>query len=209
MSQRLIRRQIPVAITIVTGLVIAVAYFTVQTPINDASTMLQSWLVVIGGIAAVMGSIAVVLHSAGEVMARKSSSWMYSVITIATFATAFVPGVLYGVSSNISQLIQTKGVVLLSNCILGLGAIYQYYTVYRSFRSRNTEVLIFFAVAILTWLYGTTLGPIIPGIMSIGTWLIAYPTVAGTRAVLVGAMLGASILGVRTLLGQEEYAAAV
>jgi hypothetical protein len=76
---------------------------------------------------------------------------------------------------------------------------------YRSFRARNIESAILFAVTILVLTQSASIFEAIwVGFPIIGGWILDVPTMAGFRGIWIGVGIGAIILALRVILGLER-----
>jgi hypothetical protein len=103
----LLRRQLPLLITMVTGLVMAAQYYVPHPASEQLLTTVTKWLQIIGGFALVLG-ITSLFHVHAAKIRRKEAGWGYSlVLYIAVFVT-----VLAGFVPNWEQLYDLFAAIL-------------------------------------------------------------------------------------------------
>jgi len=160
---------------------------------------LRGWGIAIATFAALLGVISISYIHALKIY-RGKQGWPYSIVMFTCFIVYFVVAYVYtpGYTWIISNLSIPLGAAFLSG-FNTLGVIF------RGSRIRSIwSVLILFSV-VFTALFMASVGPVIsPSIVSIGTWIMDYPTTGVFRAVTIGIGIGLLMLVVRAILGMEK-----
>ncbi|HMZ98617.1 MAG TPA: hypothetical protein PK063_16065, partial [Nitrospira sp.] len=74
-----LRRQLPLLITMITGLVMAAQYYVPHPASEQLLTTVTKWLQIIGGFALVLG-ITSLFHVHAAKIRRKEAGWAYSLV---------------------------------------------------------------------------------------------------------------------------------
>ena len=90
-----LRRQLPLLITMVTGLVLAAQYYVPHPASEQLLTSVTKWLQIIGGFALVLG-ITSLFHVHAAKIRRKEAGWGYSLVLYAGMLGTTVVGLWNG-----------------------------------------------------------------------------------------------------------------
>jgi hypothetical protein len=111
------------------------------------------------------------------------------------------PATIYG---PIFALIFTAIIVKFQLGFQSCGWPAQVNAVFRMFRVTSLESATICICYILTWLFNLPFFRFyVPALGPIGVWIATVPSMAGQRAGLIAAAIGAIIVGVRALVGKE------
>ena len=76
---------------------------------------------------------------------------------------------------------------------------------YRAFRARTGPAAVMLVAAILVLLRNAPIGEAVwSGFYDMGQWVLDVVNLGGSRAIMIGAMIGATSLLIRILIGQER-----
>src|SRR4029079_3823152 len=89
----LLRRRLPLLITMITGLVFAGQYYVPHPSSELLLTSATKWLQIIGGLALVLG-VGSLLHSHAVKIRRQEAGWGYSLVLYAGVFVTIVAGAL-------------------------------------------------------------------------------------------------------------------
>jgi hypothetical protein len=197
-----IKRDIPLAITFIIGIIAVGEYYTGIEIVTNTFTIIKNWGIVLQG----LGAVNLLRVHGSRISNRKRDDWMFS----GWLLLMLVVFVFFGLSTG--QYDQGATYSWLYNAIyLPLGstmysslAFYMAYGAYKVLRARNFEASLLFITAVLVILGNTPLFPTIyPGFFHMREWIFG-PIVSGAyRGVRIGIGMGAVVLGIRTLLGLE------
>jgi hypothetical protein len=99
-----LRRQLPLLITFVTGVVFALQYYVPHPVSEQVLTTVNKWLQIIGGFALVLG-VTSLFHLHGSKIRRKEPGWGYSFVLYAGMLGTIAVGMVAFVSYRSSQVI--------------------------------------------------------------------------------------------------------
>ena len=85
------KRELPLVITAIAGLVFAISYFIPHEPFGDAENIFGDWYSIIAAFAIWLGLLNLVQISLQKI-ARKSEGWVYSLITVISMLIMLVIG---------------------------------------------------------------------------------------------------------------------
>jgi MFS family permease len=215
------KRLLATFLTGITGLLVLIAS-TGQVPLlNIFSEALVSWAATLAALALLIGVLSVAGGHLSRII-RRNSDWGYSLILILSMLAVIITGTLVGPVFNAetgewnytswpeSLAEQPVRDVFrafyqpLAASFLALLAFFSLTAALRALRRKTADAFVVVAVALLV-LIGTALpADVLPIFGESVRWVSDYIALAGARAMLIGAALGAVVAGVRVLLGFDQ-----
>ena len=207
------RREVPLVITAVVGIVFIVSYFLPHPPFNRLNSWFADWFAIIQACAIVLGALNLLWLSTQKV-ARRREGWGYAAIIIISFLTMTVVGVASGrgyVTARGFGWLYNYTYVPLSAAMYAILAFFVASASYRAFRARNVEATLLLGSAFLVLLGLVPIGDVLTGFMQPGyrlsdlqLWIMDFPQTAGQRAIMIGIALGLVSTALRVILGIER-----
>ena len=208
MSQRTIRRQIPLALTFIVGMIITINWFVDITPLKGLSNIILNFNTVM--VAFMMGFAGVnllVIHTR-RIQKNMSQGNMLdvilSVLLLGTLIVWTAVGIFMGRSSDTYQWMYSNFNLPLSSTAYAATLFYLASATYRVIRARSTETTILVVVSIVVVMANMPMFvTYIPALLVIKAWIETVIVTAAYRAITIGVGLGGILMGVRTLLAME------
>ena len=199
------RRQIPLAITLIVGLVMVVQYFVPHKPIGNLHSIFNTWAIVIFAFAIILG-IGNLIKIHGNRIYRQEKGWGYSVILLLGLAVMIITGVGKHIGPGTSFFyLYWYLYVPMSSSMFALLAFFIASASYRAFRARNFEAFLLLISAVLVMLGRVPAGKALWGQFPIiADWIMKVPNTAGQRAIMIGIALGVVSTSLRIILGIER-----
>jgi len=92
----------------------------------------------------------------------------------------------------------------LATAVLGFTSFVQYTALFRAFRVRNTDALIFAVAALMAiMLYAPIFEYISPFSAQIGNWIMEVPSSGTNKGIIIGVAIGTIALAIRSVTGKE------
>ena len=180
-----------------------IGYFIPGLGLNDLIKVLIKWTTIISAMALWMGSISIALYQIDQIRKRTKGTWPYNVWTLVTMGITLVLGIAYN-RKGIYILWTGATMMAIHSALDALQAPYIFSGAFRSWRIRRFETLLLVGAIILVFFAQSPLGPVlIPGVQELKTFMADSFSLAGNRAMVIGAALGSLILGFRTLMQKE------
>ncbi len=208
--------QVPLAITFLVGLFMAVQFFVPHEAGRDTFTTLLAWGRIVGAFALVLG-IHSLLRTHGDKVRRRRRDWPYSLVTIACFVLMCVIGIGFGHDPGTSfYWVFSHIQVPLDATMFSLLAFFIASAAFRTFRARSVEATLLLAAAVIVMIgrvpssINLVLGQsglsqwLQERMPDVSEWVMNFPTIAGKRGILLGVALGAIATSLRILLGIER-----
>lgn len=189
-----------------------------------ADAQFSSWFGILAVFAFLLGGASLVRTHVRRVRAR-SRDWIYSVVTLVSFAVVLVaglaklggpPGLQGDPFSPDTWLTRIFDAVLspLHATLYSLLAFYVASASYRAFRARSLETSVLLGAALVVLVgripSADRLTAWLPAgldflrIESLSLWLLKVPNTAGQRAIMIGVALGVVSLAVRMIAGLDR-----
>lgn len=213
-----LRRQVPLLITFVTGVVFAAQYYVPHPTSELMLTEVTKWLQIISGFALVLG-VTSLFHIHAVKIRRKEPGWGYSLIlyggilgTIAAgFSYSFTAGQWVKGKETINGIMTAFGwiysnmMVPLQGTMFAILAFFIASAAYRSFRARSPEAALLLIAAIIVMTGRVPLGEmLLPVSGDLTQWILNVLNASVRRAILIGVSLGAVALSLKIIFGMER-----
>jgi hypothetical protein len=208
MSQRTIRRQIPLALTFIVGIIITANWFIDVTPLNDLSNTITNFNTVMVAFMMGFAGVNILMIHTRRIQKNMSSGntidVVYSVLLLGSLIIWTAIGIFMGRSSDTYQWLYTNFNLPLSSTAYAATLFYLASATYRVIRARSTETTILVVVSIVVIMGNMPMFvTYIPALMTVKNWLADIVVTAAYRAITIGVGLGGILMGVRTLLAME------
>ena len=205
-----LRRQLPLLITMVTGLLFAAQYYVPHPASEQLLTSVTKWLQIIGGFALVLGITSLFQLHAAKIR-RKEPGWGYSLVLYAGIVVTVAVGLWNGGKETIDGAgtafgwIYSYTLVPLQGTMFAILAFFIASAAYRSFRARSREAAVLLAAAVIVMMGRVPLGEfILPISGDLSGWILNVLNAAVRRAILIGVSLGAIALSFKIIFGVER-----
>lgn len=206
------KRWVPWFLTFVTGTVMMADFFVPHQSFTNLVQELLQWGLIIVAFTYVLG-VANVLQVHYAKVARGSSDAPYSIVLVVSLVGMAGLGIFHDHRGPDSPFIWLYNTIYdpLSATMFALLAFFITSAAYRAFRARSTEAMLLLSAAVLVMLGQVPVGAAIwgpdawlGGFPGVKDWIMDVPNLAGKRAILMGAALGAISTGLRVILGMER-----
>lgn len=205
-----LRRQLPLLITFVMGLVFAAQYYVPHPVSEQLLTTVNKWIQIIGGFALVLG-VTSLFHLHAVKIRRKEAGWGYSFVLYAGMLGTIAVGLWANGKEAVNGALTAFGwmysytMVPLQGTMFAILAFFIASAAYRTFRARTPEAVILLVAAVIVMLGRVPIGAFLyEGLPTFAQWLMAIPNMAAKRGILLGVSLGAIATSLRIIFGIER-----
>lgn len=199
------KRQIPLIITFIVGVVMVVQYFIPRQPFAGLFDTFNRWFLIIAVFALLLGLMNLVrLHV--QKLRRRKEGWGYSIILLCGLVATILTGAVWGIGTgspfdyifvNMQQPMGATMFALLAFFIASAS--------FRAFRARNVDATLLLIAAVFVMLGRVPIGSLIWNkFPTVAEWIMFYPNMAGQRAIMIGIALGTVSYSLRVILGIER-----
>jgi len=195
------RKEIPLAVTFVVGIVAVLAVYTGQ---SQAVRGMDQWFVTSTAFAVFLGAISQVSHHL-RVVRNKRPNWQYSIVLLLALLTWTGVGIWDKAGGPRYTWLFSTFVVPLGATVGSLLAFYIGSAAYRAFRARNLDAAILLISGMIVMLGKAPIGEVISPFFSTATsWILDVPNTSVMRAINLGVFVGTMVQAVKILLGIER-----
>jgi len=216
--------QVPLIITFIVGAALVVAMFVPHFPFFEANENFSIYFDLIAVFAFILGG-GNLLKIHGDRIWRKGRDWKYSVVTVVGFLVMLIVGAFKiggppGFTGDVSASDSWFGFmyysmfVPLQSTMFSLLAFFVASASYRAFRAKTKEATMLLVAAFIILIGRTPLGHYVTGwlppqlqflhIPNLSNWILAVPSMAGQRAIMIGIALGIVSTSLKLILGIER-----
>jgi len=210
------RREIPLIMTGVVGVVFVLQYFIPHPPFNQLNNWFSDWFSIIGACAIWLGALNLMKISADKVY-RRRSGWGYSIVIILSFLLMVIIGFagwsrFRDAGTGFDWMYQYVYSPL-SATMFALLAFFVASASYRAFRARNLEATLLLLAAFFVMIGRVPVGDAVGSLIhlpesvmpsKITIWIMGFINSAGQRAIMIGIALGTVSTSLRIILGIER-----
>lgn len=208
------RREVPLLITGIAGVIFIIQYFIPHFPFNRLSNWFSDWFSIIAACAIWLGALNLIKISVEKII-YKRHEWGYSVIIVSCFLLMVVFGFWQGRASREAgtafNWMYDFAYTPLSATMFAILAFFVGSASYRAFRARNLEATLLLVAAFLVMIgrvpVGDQLTFFLPEewrLSQLAAWIMNFPNSAGQRAIMIGIALGIVSASLRIILGIER-----
>ena len=205
-----LKRQLPLAITLIMGVAFALQYYIPHPVSEDAITHLSKWMQIISGFALILG-IASLFHVHAMKIKRQAAGWGYSGLLYLAMLVTIAIGVWSGGETKVNGAQTAFGwiydytMVPLQATMFSILAFFIASAAYRAFRARSREAAVLLVAAVIVMMGRVPLGQFLaPWTWDVTQWLLNVLNSAVRRAILIGVSMGAVALSLKIILGIER-----
>lgn len=199
------RKEIPLLITLVSGLVYVIANFFNVPIAKTTKIALDQWFLIATAFAVLLGVVNLTIIHLSNVSGQKSG-WVYSLILLVSMWGIIIYGLFRTNQDPFYQnILYNRMLNPLSATMYSILVFYIASAAYRAFRIRSFEATLLLVTAIVVMLGRAPIGDLIsPALPDLTNWLQDIPNTAGMRGIMIGATLGAVATALRVIAGIER-----
>ncbi|HTY09192.1 MAG TPA: hypothetical protein VMF29_08505 [Candidatus Edwardsbacteria bacterium] len=205
------KKEIPLAITFLTGVIIVVTFFIPHQPLGSMQQRLLIWYSIVLGFTTLLGVDSLMGSNFRKVL-RRSPGWGYSLVVILGFLITMVTGLWSWIATKSLitlgspfMFIYTWMIVPLTATMFALLAFFIASAAYRAFRARTLEATLLLVTAAIVMLGRVPIGAKIwSQLPAIQDWVMEIPQMAAKRGIFIGVAMGTIAMSLRVILGLER-----
>jgi len=217
------RREVPLIITSIAGLVFAISYFIPHWPFGESESIFGDWVSIVQSFAIWLGALNL-LRVSLEKIRRKKEVWIYPILTIVSLFAMIGVGMydgFHGLQQTPPVSFRDPGTNFdwiffnvftpLTSTMFSMLAFFVASASYRAFRARNFEATLlliaaFFVMGGRVPLFDLMISPLTDYHLfsNFADWIMSIPNTAGQRAIMIGIALGIMSSSLRVILGIER-----
>ncbi|GAB1365644.1 hypothetical protein MASR1M36_05150 [Candidatus Cloacimonadaceae bacterium] len=224
------KRNIPLILAFITGILVVISEFIPHRPFSMMITTLQDWFMIISGFAILLGQISLFQSNLARIKAREEG-WYFYLAGLISFCLMLGFGLLWGTQefkglaghgSNVQNWLGNKpfdylfeyAYMPLSATLFSLLAFFIASAAYRAFIIRSFESNLLMITAVIVILGRTSFGGMLTSwlpenlkfwhLPNLSDFIMEFPNSAAQRAIMISAALGIIGSSLRIILGIER-----
>ena len=198
------KREGPIALLMISGVLYIVSVMLASPVMNRLRPLLTTGIKSWSDSSILVGIISLTQVN-GRAVLRKSSGWFYNALLIVVLYGYIILGLVGGVGNVAFTRIYDNILTPILMTIFSTLTFWIGSAAYRAFRAKNLDAAILLVAGIVVMIGRVTLGSAIsPAIPKAAEWILNFPTVAGMRAIEMGAAIGGIVLALRMITGLER-----
>lgn len=197
------KRIIPTAIAMIAGLIVLADFFLGNRYLDSLGQTLVRWTVIVAAFALFLGLFNVLTVHGGRIW-RRQRGWPYSIVLLATALIVLVAGVHGPQTPSVAWVFHNIQLPLQAT-FFSLLAFFIATAAYRVFRARTLESTLLLITGLVVLLGQAPVSQLLwDRLPATKDWILAIPSTAGARGILLGAALGIVTTGLRVILGLDR-----
>jgi hypothetical protein len=202
------RREIPIAICFLAGFSFILEYFIPHRQVLSIFEAIRQWAIIVIAFAYVLG-LANIVRVNFHVIQKKQRDWPYKIILVLAVFFMIAVGIIpyfKGIGEGtIFDWVYYYLQYPLQATMFSLLAFFIASAAFRAFRIRTFHASLLAITAILVMIGRVPAGEKLwSGFPSFTEWIMNVPQLAGKRAIMIGAALGAISTALKVLTGLER-----
>jgi len=202
------RREIPIAICFLAGISFILEYFIPHRQVLSIFETIRQWAIIVIAFAYVLG-LSNLVRVNFHVIQKKQRDWSYKIILVLSVFFTLVVGIIpyFGgiQEGTIFDWVYYYAQYPLQATMFSLLAFFIASAAFRAFRIRTFQASLLAITAVLVMIGRVPVGEKLwPGFPDFIEWIMNVPQLAGKRAIMIGAALGAISTALKVLTGLER-----
>ncbi len=200
------RREVPIVICFLAGLSFILEYFIPHQSVRPFFENFRQWAIIVMTFAYVLG-ISNIVRVNYHVIHRKGRDWFYKIILIVGLFFMIIMGVFFGGigEGTVFFWMYNNAYSPLQSTMFALLAFFIASAAFRAFRVRTFQASLLAITALIVMLGRVPVGENVwKSFPDLVEWIMNVPQLAGKRAIMIGAALGAISTALKVLVGLER-----
>ena len=199
------RKEVPLIITFLAGTFFIADFFIPHTGFSSIAEAMNGWTIIVIAFAYVLG-VANVTRVNLDYIQRKGKDAPYKIVLLVCLLFMMTVGIVWGIAEGtIFDWFFINIYVPMQSMMFALLAFYIASAAFRAFRIRSTQAALLAITAVLVMIGRVPIGEAIwKDFSNFAEWIMNVPQLAGKRAILIGAALGAISTGLKVIVGLER-----
>ena len=200
------RREVPIVICFLAGLSFILEYFIPHQNVRPIFENFRQWAIIVIAFAYVLG-IANIVRVNYHVIQKKGRDWTYKIVLVIGLFFMIIVGIFFGGigEGTIFFWMYNNAYSSLQSTMFALLAFFIASAAFRAFRVRTFQASLLAITAILVMLGRVPIGENVwRSFPDLVEWIMNVPQLAGKRAIMIGAALGAISTALKVLVGLER-----
>jgi hypothetical protein len=199
------RKEVPLIITFLAGTFFIADYFIPHTGFSNIAAMVNGWAIIVIAASYILGVLNIVRINYGRV-AKREKDWILKLILVVCMFFMLGAGIFGGITEGtLFDWFFVNTFTPMQATMFALLAFFIASAAFRAFRVRTVQAALLAITAVLVMIGRVPIGESLwKDFPSFTEWIMNVPQLAGKRAILIGAALGAIATGLKVITGLER-----
>lgn len=198
------KRELPVAIAGLLGVLMLVDYFLNIKAAKTLSVEMQNWVIIIAALALALAALNLVINHSRRI-SRKDPDSLHSYLLIISLVLTVISGVFFGPSHVSFKFIFEAIINPLASAFYAMACFHLASATYRAFRAHNLQASALLITGMLVMLGRAPIGEVIwSKFPAISTWIMSVANLAGMRGIMISSAVGMIGVGLRVMVGIDR-----
>jgi len=199
-----LKRELPVAIAGLLGVLMLVDYFLNIKAAKTLSVEMQNWVIIIAALALALAALNLVINHSRRI-SRKDPDSLHSYLLIISLVLTVISGVFFGPSHVSFKFIFEAIINPLASAFYAMACFHLASATYRAFRAHNLQASALLITGMLVMLGRAPIGEVIwSKFPAISTWIMSVANLAGMRGIMISSAVGMIGVGLRVMVGIDR-----
>jgi len=199
------RKEVPLIITFLAGAFFIADYFIPHTGFSNRAADINGWAIIVLAASYILGVLNILRINYGKV-AKREKDWVLKLILVLCMFFMLGAGIFGGITEGtIFDWFFVNTFTPMQATMFALLAFFIASAAFRAFRIRTVQAALLAITAVLVMIGRVPIGESIwKSFPDFTEWIMNVPQLAGKRAILIGAALGAIATGLKVITGLER-----
>ena len=199
------RKEVPLIITFLAGTFFIADYFIPHTGFSNIAAMVNGWAIIVIAASYILGVLNILRINYGRV-AKREKDWILKLILVVCMFFMLGAGIFGGITEGtLFDWFFVNTFTPMQATMFALLAFFIASAAFRAFRVRTVQAALLAITAVLVMIGRVPIGETIwKSFPDFTEWIMNVPQLAGKRAILIGAALGAIATGLKVITGLER-----
>lgn len=198
------KREGPIAVLVLVGIAYIASVMLAGPSLEPVQKTLDDWYKVVVGFTTFVGVVSLTQVNGRQVL-RRAGGWIYNAILLVILYGYILLGIFGGLKNVAFNLIYNNILTPILMTIFSTLTFWIGSAAYRAFRAKSFDSAVLLISAVIVMIGRVTLGAAIsPHLPKWAAWIVGVPTLAGMRAIEMGAAIGGVVLALRMITGLER-----
>jgi len=199
------RKEVPLIITFLAGTFFIADYFIPHSGFSKMAESVNGWTIIVIAFSYILGVANVARVNLDQIQ-KGSKDKFYKIILLVCLFFMSIAGIVWGIQGgSVFDWFFLNVYYPMQSTMFALLAFYIASAAFRAFRIRSIQAALLAITAVLVMIGRVPVGEAIWKDFSIfSEWIMNVPQLAGKRAILIGAALGAISTGLKVIAGLER-----
>ena len=199
------KRQVPLALCFVFGIVMILTQFSPHSFSQGIYEEVISWALIIGPFALVLATVTLIQTHATRIR-RRTEHWQYSFVVFAGLIIMVLIGIFFTPQNPAFEWLYNNVQLPMDATMFSLLAFFIASAAYRAFRARTFEASLLLITALIVMMGNVPVGDLLSNdtASKARQWILDNPNLSARRGIILGVSLGVISQSIRIILGIER-----